>query len=149
MGETFSLAKHKNILVGVDDSADAQLAFLNAVSHALDDDSLLHIVTVLETDSLNVFEALDKEKLKEKRAKIEQRLHDYKQQALEAGVKEVHVVFAEGEPGETIVKDVIPDVQPDLVVVGASAAKKGLGKYMGSQAGYVAKYAPVSVLVVR
>ncbi|CAH0416382.1 universal stress protein [Periweissella fabaria] len=149
MGETFSLAKHKNILVGVDDSADAQLAFLNAVSHAVDDDSLLHIVTVLETDSLNVFEALDKEKLKEKRVKIEQRLHDYKQQALEAGVKEVHVVFAEGEPGETIVKDVIPDVQPDLVVVGASAAKKGLGKYMGSQAGYVAKYAPVSVLVVR
>lgn len=149
MGEKFALPKHKNILVGVDDSADAQYAFLNAVSHALEDEALLHIVTVLETDSLNVFEALDKDGLKLKREKIEQRLRDYKQQALDAGVKEVHVVFAEGEPGETIVKDVIPDVQPDLVVVGASETRKGLAKYMGSQAGYVAKYSPVSVLVVR
>lgn len=149
MDEKFTLPKHKNILVGVDDSADAQFAFLNAVSHALEDDSLLHIVTVLETDTLNVFEALDKDALAAKRIKIEKRLHDYKAQAIRAGVKEVHVVFAEGEPGETIVKDVIPDVKPDLVVVGAAAAKKGLGKYMGSQAGYVAKYSPVSVLVVR
>lgn len=148
MNEKFTVQKHKNILVGVDDSADAQFAFFNAVSHALEDNSLLHIVTVLEDNELNVFEVLGKDGLAEKRAKIEKRLNEYKEQALEAGVKEVHVVFAEGEPGETIVKEVIPDVKPDLVVVGA-AAKSGLGKYMGSQAGYVAKYAPVSVLVVR
>lgn len=145
---TLELPKHKNILVGVDDSADAQLAFLNAVSHALEDDSLLHIVTVLESASLNVFEVLAKDALIEKRMEVEGRLKDYQQQALDAGVKEVHIVLAEGEPGETIVKDVIPDVKPDLVVVGA-AAKKGIEKYMGSQAGYVAKNAPVSVLVVR
>lgn len=144
----YKLPKHKNILVGVDDSADAQLAFLNAVSHALEDDSLLHIVTVLESDSLNVFEALDKGSLQEKRAKLEKRLQEYKQQAQEAGVKEVHIVLAQGEPGETIVKDVIPNVQPDMVVVGA-ATKKGIGKLMGSQAGYVAKNSPVTVLVVR
>lgn len=145
---TLELPKHKNILVGVDDSADAQLAFLNAVSHALEDDSLLHIVTVLESASLNVFEVLAKDALIEKRMEVEGRLKDYQQQAIDAGVKEVHIVLAEGEPGETIVKDVIPDVKPDLVVVGA-AAKKGIEKYMGSQAGYVAKNAPVSVLVVR
>lgn len=145
---TLELPKHKNILVGVDDSADAQLAFLNAVSHALEDDSLLHIVTVLESASLNVFEVLAKDALIEKRMEVEGRLKDYQQQALDAGVKEVHIVLAEGEPGETIVKDVIPDVKPDLVVVGA-AAKKVIEKYMGSQAGYVAKNAPVSVLVVR
>ncbi|MBM7543460.1 universal stress protein [Periweissella beninensis] len=144
----YKLPKHKNILVGVDDSADAQLAFLNAVSHALEDDSLLHIVTVLESDSLNVFQALDKTMLQEKRATLEKRLQDYQKQAQDAGVKEVHIVLAQGEPGETIVKDVIPKVQPDMVVVGA-AAKTGLGKLMGSQAGYVAKYSPVTVLVVR
>ncbi|QBO36678.1 universal stress protein [Periweissella cryptocerci] len=148
MALTLELPKHTNILVGVDDSADAQLAFLNAVSHALEDDSLLHIVTVLESDELNVFQALTKDALLEKRMYLEQRLQDYKQQALDAGVKEVHIVLAEGEPGETIVKDVIPDVKPDLVVVGA-AAKKGIEKYMGSQAGYIAKYATVSVMVVR
>lgn len=148
MKKSFELPKHKNILVGVDNSADAQLAFLNAVSHALDDDSLLHIVTVLESDDLNVFQVLTKDTLAEKRLKVEKQLQEYKQSALDAGVKEVHIVLAEGEPGETIVKDVILDVKPDLVVVG-SAVTKGLGKYLGSQAAYVAKYAPVSVMVVR
>lgn len=146
--EQFVLPKHKNILVGVDDSADAQYAFLAAVSHALEDDAMLHIVTVFETDELNVFQALDKDELTKRRQAIERRLEDYKQQALDAGVKIVHVVLAEGEPGETIVKDVIPDVAPDIVVVG-SATKTGLGKYWGSQAAYIAKYAPVTVMVVR
>lgn len=146
--EQFTLPKHKNILVGVDDSADAQYAFLAAVSHALEDGAMLHIVTVFETDELNVFQALDKDELTNRRHAIERRLEEYKQQAIDAGVKTVHVVLAEGEPGETIVKDVIPDVKPDIVIVG-SATKKGLGKYWGSQAAYIAKYSPVSVMVVR
>lgn len=149
MNEKFTLPKHKNILVGVDDTADAQYAFYNAVSHALEDDSLLHIVTILEDESLNVFDVLDKEALSEHREEIEKRLNEYKQQALDSGVKEVHVVFGQGKPGETIVKEIIPNVKPDLVVVGAAETKKGLAKYMGSQAGYVAKYSPVTVMVVR
>ena len=84
MKKSFELPKHKNILVGVDNSADAQLAFLNAVSHALDDDSLLHIVTVLESDDLNVFQVLTKDTLAEKRLKVEKQLQEYKQSALDA-----------------------------------------------------------------
>ena len=57
-------------------------------------------------------------------------------------------MIAEGDAGETIIKKVIPQVNPDLLVIGA-LAKEGLEKYFGSQAAYMAKYAPISVLVVR
>ncbi|XIF20049.1 MAG: universal stress protein [Acetilactobacillus jinshanensis] len=50
--------------------------------------------------------------------------------------------------GEAIVKDVIPHVEPDLLVIG-SQAKKGLARHFGSQAAYMAKYAPISVMVIR
>ena len=42
----------------------------------------------------------------------------------------------------------IPAVKPDLLIVGARS-KQGIAKHFGSQAAYMAKYAPISVLVVR
>jgi nucleotide-binding universal stress UspA family protein len=43
---------------------------------------------------------------------------------------------------------VIPHIEPDLLIVG-SEAKKGIAKRFGSQAAYMAKYAPIPVLVIR
>ncbi|MCM8610445.1 MULTISPECIES: universal stress protein, partial [Lactiplantibacillus] len=48
----------------------------------------------------------------------------------------------------TIVKTVIPALKPDLLVIG-SVAKHGVRKYFWSQAAYMAKHAPISVLVIR
>lgn len=62
--------------------------------------------------------------------------------------KKVRSIVAEGNAGETIVKDVIPHVEPDLLIIG-SCAKKGLARRFGSQAAYMAKYSPISVLVIR
>lgn len=45
-------------------------------------------------------------------------------------------------------KNVIPHVEPDLLVIG-SIAKKGVSRHFGSQAAYMAKYAKISVMVVR
>ena len=56
--------------------------------------------------------------------------------------------MAEGNAGEEIVKNVIPKVKPDLLIIGA-LSKQGIKKFFGSQAAYMAKYAPISVLVVR
>ena len=116
--------KFNRILVGVDDSADALLAFDYAIHQAKQDGAELVIISILENDEMNV------------------------QQAQAAGVTKVHAMIAEGEPGETIVKEVIPHVQPDLLIIG-SLAKKGIAKHFGSQAAYMAKYAPISVLVIR
>ncbi|GKT03547.1 universal stress protein [Furfurilactobacillus sp. WILCCON 0119] len=139
---------YKRILVGVDDSPDAQLAYQYAVKQAKEDKSELVIVSILEEQDVNVFAALSKEMLDQQRDAIQKRLDDYRETAENSGVKVVKTLIAEGDPGDTIVKQVIPQVDPDLVIVG-SLSRQGVAKYFGSQAAYVAKYSPVSVLVVR
>jgi nucleotide-binding universal stress UspA family protein len=146
---SFEPKKYTRVLVGVEDDTDSQIAFEFSVDRALADGSSLDIVSILEDADVNVFQALSKSKLGEKQEQIEKRLLEYKKEAEEAGVKEVNVWFGTGDPGETIVKKVIPKANPDLVVVGAKT-KKGISKYMmGSQAAYIAKYSPVSVLIAR
>jgi len=143
MAKTF-----KRILVGVDDSADALLAFDYAIHQAKRDAAELIIVSVLEHDDMNVYQALDSDYVHGERDELKEHVQRYQQQAEAAGVADVRMVIAEGEPGETIVKNVIPHVQPDLLVIG-SIAKKGVSRYFGSQAAYMAKHAPISVMVVR
>jgi len=138
----------KHILVGVDDSDDAQLAFRYAINRAKTDGAKLTIVSILEQDNMNVYEAMSKDFVHGQRADLEQHVLQYEKLAKQFGVKEVHSIVDEGDPGETIVKDIIPAIKPDLLVIG-SISKQGVRKYFGSQAAYMAKHAPISVLVVR
>lgn len=140
--------KFHKILVGVDDSHDAQLAFYYAVRYAAENDADLYIVSVLESDEMNVYQALDDDYIHGERSQLEKHTLDFKQQALDAGVKNVTTLVAEGDAGKTIVKDVIPHVQPDLLMIG-SYDKPGIARRFGSQAAYMSKYAPCSVLVIR
>ncbi|MET1248987.1 universal stress protein [Sporolactobacillus sp. STCC-11] len=143
MKEDFS-----HILVGVDDSADAQLAFRYALNRAKRDKLKLTIVSILEKGDMNVYQALNKDFIHGKREDLEAHVQVYKKVALDFGVEKVDAIVAEGVPGELIVKDIIPHTDADLLVVG-SEDKKGIAKHFGSQAAYMAKYSPISVLVVR
>ncbi|MCT0955657.1 universal stress protein [Weissella cibaria] len=142
-------AKHfKRVLAAVDDSKLGQLALVNAIHQAQEDDSELTIVSVFEAEQMNVFDYFSKEKNAAAREDVEEALKRYRQTAVDAGVGHVGTVFAEGEPGEVIVKDVIPSVKPDMVVIG-SHSQRGAEKYFGSQSSYVANNAPVTVMIVR
>ncbi|KRL05697.1 universal stress protein [Liquorilactobacillus oeni] len=138
----------KKILVGVDDSADALLAFDYAIKRAKEENAELIITSILESNELSVFQAMDKDYIHGERSELEEHILDYREKALDAGVNKVRTVIAEGNAGEAIVKDVIPKVKPDILIIG-SESKKGLRRHFGSQAAYMAKYAPISVLVVR
>ncbi|KRK73695.1 UspA family nucleotide-binding protein [Levilactobacillus namurensis DSM 19117] len=140
--------KFKRILVGVDDSPDAQLAFRYAMNRAKSDQAQLVICSVLESDNMNIYQALSKDYVHGKRDDLYDHLQQYKNLAERVGLTDVKVVIGEGDPGETIVKSIIPAVKPDLLVVG-SLSKGGVRKYFGSQAAYMAKYSPISVMIVR
>ncbi len=140
--------KFKRILVGVDDSPDAQLAFRYAISEARLSGASLVIASVLESDNVNVFQALNEDFVHGERKDLAEHLNQYRELALRAGVKTVDTVVEEGDPGEVIVKTIIPAVHADLLIVG-SLSKTGVRKYFGSQAAYMAKYSPISVMVVR
>lgn len=138
----------KHILVGVDDSADALLAFDYAIHTAQQLGARLTIVSVLESHEMSVYQVMDKDYIHGERRELEAHIQKYLQQAQAAGIESVNAIVSEGNPGETIVNDVIPHVKPDLLVIG-SIAKKGVQRRFGSQAAYMAKYAPVSVMVIR
>ena len=138
----------KHILVGVDDSDDAQMAFRYAINRAKTDGAKLTIVSSLEQQNMNVYEAMSKDFIHGQRKDLEEHVVEYQKLAQKFGVKDFNVVVDEGDPGETIVKDIIPAIKPDLLVIG-SVSKQGVRKYFGSQAAYMAKNAPISVLVIR
>ena len=138
----------KKILVAVDDSELGQLALNNAIHQAKEDDAQLFIVSIFEAEQLNVFDYLSKEKNTAAREDVQTALQRYREVAIARGLTNVETYFGEGEPGEVIVKDVVPVVQPDLIVLG-SHSQQGIGKYFGSQSRYVVNNAPVSVMVVR
>ncbi len=140
--------KFKHILVGVDDSPDAQLAFRYAMNRAKEDDAEMTITSILESDDMNVYQALNKDFVHGQRDELEKHILGYRDLAVRFGIKKVNVIIGEGDPGETIVKQIIPQIKPDLLIVG-SLSKKGIRKRFGSQAAYMAKYAPISVLVIR
>ncbi|WP_290033266.1 universal stress protein [Ligilactobacillus cholophilus] len=146
--DTEKIKNIKRILVGVDDSEDAQLAFRVAMKRAIELDASLYITSILEKDEMNVYQVLSADYIHSQVNKLNKHIEEYKKIAEEAGVKDVHTITGQGDAGETIVKQIIPQVNPDLLIIGA-LAKKGIEKYFGSQAAYMAKYAPISVLVVR
>ncbi|MFX3619400.1 MAG: universal stress protein [Sporolactobacillus sp.] len=143
MEEEFS-----HILVGVDDSADAQLAFRYAMHRAKKDKSKMTIVSILEKGDMNVYQAMSKDYIHGKREDLEAHIQDYKKIALDFGVEQVDTIVAEGEPGDVIVKEIIPHTNADLLIIG-SEDKRGIAKHFGSQAAHMAKNATISVLVVR
>ena len=138
----------KHILVGVDDSDDARLAFQYAIATAIQRHARLTIVSILESHELSVYEALDKDYIHGERSELDEHIKSYVKQARDAGVEQVDALVSEGKPGEVIVNDVIPHAQADVLIIG-SIAKKGVKRRFGSQAAYMAKYAPISVLVIR
>lgn len=152
MNDVNSVRGWSRILVGVDESSDAQQAFAQAIVLAKSHGAALFIVSVLENHTMNVYQTLDRGYVQRQRDDLERYLEKYRDQALSGGVQSVKTLIAEsarGEmAGETIVTDVIAHVHPDLLVIGAKS-RRGLAKHFGSQAAYMAKYAPISVLVVR
>ncbi|QMU07295.1 universal stress protein [Levilactobacillus suantsaii] len=146
--ETMNPKKFKRILVGVDDSPDAQLAFRYAMNRAKSDDAELVICTIMESDDMNVYQALNKDYVHGQRAELVKHLEGYQDLAQRVGVQKVKLVIGEGDPGEAMVKSIIPEVKPDILVIG-SLSKTGVRKYFGSQAAYMAKYSPISVMIVR
>lgn len=97
---------------------------------------------------MNVYEALNDDYVRNKREDVEKDLQQYIATAQAAGVQDVRGIISEGNPGEKIVEDIIPQYQPDLLIIG-SLDKEGPQRFFGSQAAYMAKRAPISVLVIR
>jgi len=140
----------RRILVGVDDSEDAQMGFRYAIREAKKTNATLIIATILEEDEMNIYQALDHGHVRSERSQVLDNIQKYRQIALDEGVENVEIIVEDGMAGAAIVKKVIPQVAADLLVVGSNAhKKKGIKRLLGSQAEYIVKNSPIPVMIVR
>ncbi|KRK78946.1 universal stress protein [Companilactobacillus nodensis] len=136
------------ICVDSDDFTSSKNAFNYACSLAKHYGAELGIASVLETGDLNIFQSLDPEVLKDRRNEIKELLETYGQKAKTYGVKNVHLMVTEGNPGSVIVEKVIPSFEPDLVIVGVEEKNRHRNT-IGSQASKIVNNSRVSVSVIR
>lgn len=143
--------KFHRILVGVDDAPDARVAFSYAVDKAKRDGSELGIVSIYETNGVNVYQILDRDFTHSSRDEMEKRIDQYVQAAIDYGIdpKKITAIVDQGErPAERICNHVIPEFEPDLLIIG-SIGKPGSRKTVGSQASYMVKHSGTSVFVIQ
>ena len=77
----------------------------------------LGIVSIHETNTVNVFQALDKDYVHTSRQDLEKRIDEYVQAAIDYGIdpKKITAIVDEGDrPAERICNHVIPEFQPDF-----------------------------------
>lgn len=143
----------KRLLVAIDedDSASSHKAFEYAVTQAKSWNMSLGVVSVLEASDINVFDSLSPEVLQRKRKAVADDVVAHVNLARSFGVKDVQGFTAEGKPAVKILKDVVPDFRPDLIVCGSKTKKPNEAKriFIGSQASYLAQNAPCAVMVIR
>ncbi|EKD5197721.1 TPA: universal stress protein [Enterococcus faecalis] len=140
--------KFSKIMVGVEESPDALKAFHYAIQKAKEEQAELVIVSILEEKEINVYQSLDKNYWQEQLTKLEKQTEKYQQEALTNGIDKVSVIVNEGNPGELIINKLIPLNKPDLLIIGSKSTSK-LKSFFGSQAAYMARYAPISVMIIR
>ena len=140
--------KFSKIMVGVEESPDALKAFHYAIQKAKEEQAELVIVSILEEKEINVYQSLDKNYWQEQLAKLEKQTEKYQQEALANGIDKVSVIVNEGNQGELIINKLIPLNKPDLLIIGSKSTSK-LKSFFGSQAAYMARYAPISVMIIR
>lgn len=139
----------KRVLVGVDESEQGYVALANAIHQASEDEAELIIASVLEMGDLSAIDALHLDSIKERRAEIEANLEKYKAYAESKGAENVTTIFGDGaKAGETLLQDIVPKVNADLIIVGAHS-REGFWESLGSQAAYIARHAKISSMVAR
>ncbi|WP_084019324.1 universal stress protein [Desulfuribacillus alkaliarsenatis] len=142
---------YKKVLLAMDRSNESEKAFNRAVSIARDNQAILTIVHALgiPTDYDYKLLAPDDDKRDLAREEAGKMLNTYKEKAFQQGVTAVDLVIKHGMAKRVLTEDVIPSVQPDLVVVGATGMSALDRILIGSVSEYVVRHSPVDVLVVR
>lgn len=145
------LQQYKNIIVPVDGSAEAELAFKKGVAIAQRNgaDCQLHLVHVIDTRAFQNVANFDTDLVDQIAHTSEKLLKDYCAQAEKAGVAKVEYSIEYGAPKAVIAKN-IPEKHKDcLIVIGATGLNAVERVLIGSVTEYVTRVAPCDVLVVR
>ncbi|MCW1060156.1 universal stress protein [Streptococcus anginosus] len=143
------LQRYQNIMVAVDGSHEAELAFEKGVNVALRNNSRLTIAHVIDTRALQSVSTFDAEVYEELQEDAKKLMDQYAEKAKEAGVTNVVTVVEMGNPKTLLATDIPEEQKVDLIMVGATGLNAFERLLVGSSSEYILRHAKVDLLVVR
>lgn len=146
---------YRKILVGVDGSKQASLAFARAIDIAKRNEATLVIASVLNADkyvgvgmslsAVHVNQTLEDDLIGNMREQTEALVA----QAHAAGVNDVIMDVSAGNAKTALAEGLVEKYGIDLIVVGATGTNVIERMLVGSTTNFVLQHAPVDVVVVR
>ncbi|MDY0405333.1 universal stress protein [Virgibacillus sp. 179-BFC.A HS] len=142
-------AEYKNIVVAVDGSDEAEIAFNKSLEIAKRNHAQLIIAHVIDSRSFATVEAYDRTLGERAETQAKELLTDYVEKAKRAGVEKVEKTIEYGSPKVKIPKDIAREFGADLIICGATGMNAVERFLIGSVSESITRYASCDVLVVR
>ncbi|BAL61842.1 universal stress protein [Melissococcus plutonius] len=150
------LQEYKKIMVAIDGSNEARLAFLKAVNVAKRNKAQLLLVHIIDTRTyVNVssfdapFSGVDTLMDEQEKNTAEQILGDYENEAKQQGCTNIFKIIEYGSPKLMIARELPQKYEVDLIMLGATGLNAIERLFIGSVSEAVTRNAPCDVLIVR
>lgn len=140
---------YKRILVAVDGSKEADLAFKKAVKICNRNQAELVIAHIVDTRAYATMEAYDIRMTENAEKFATDMLANYKEMANSSNIQTVETVIEYGSPKVRIAKDVAKEKEIDLIICGATGLNAVERLFIGSVSEHIVRNAKCDVLVVR
>ena len=140
---------YQKILVAVDGSIGAEIALTKAIQVAKRNHAKLLIAHVVDTRAIQnvaTFDATVYENLEEEAKEL---LKTYKEQAQNAGLKDIELIVEFGNPKTLLAHDIPEQYGADLMLLGATGLNAFERLLIGSSSEYVMRHSHIDLLIVR
>ncbi|USG07821.1 universal stress protein UspA [Latilactobacillus sakei] len=143
------LQQYKHILVAIDGSYEAELAFRKAVEVALRNNGQLHLIHVIDTRAFQNISNFDSAMVEQVTETAKKTMDEYIVTANDLGLTDVDYSIEYGAPKSLIAREVPEKKDIDLIMIGATGLNAVERLLIGSVTEYVTRTAVCDVLVVR
>ena len=109
--------RYENIMVAVDGSKEADLAFVKGVQSAVRNQAKLTIAHVIDTRALQSISTFDAEVYEELQVEAQDLMAEYEKRARDAGLTDIQVVIEMGNPKTLLAKTIPEQEHVDLILV--------------------------------
>ena len=143
------LQQYSRIMVAVDGSQEAELAFKKALNVAKRNQAELLLLHVIDARAFQTMTSFDTMLAEQATDMAKTSLKEYEEMAHKQGVENVKTLIEYGSPKTVIAKYIPDEHQIDLILLGATGLNAVERLFIGSVSEYVIRHAPCDVLVVR
>ncbi|MCA9766882.1 MAG: universal stress protein [Carnobacterium sp.] len=143
------LQQYNRILVAIDGSKEAELAFKKGVQVAVRNNSSLILAHVIDTRAFQSISTFDGSMAQKANEQATTTLEEYVRYAKNHRVTDISYSIEYGSPKVLIAKQIPEDKEIDLILLGATGLNAVERIFIGSVSEYVIRHAACDVLIVR